>query len=135
MRGIKMKKLLKFSLVTAIAAGAVMLASCGATNENAANTEKPEIMVASFDQPLKITVSKNGFEPKSIGVKKGQAVKLAFVRTDEENCGEEIVFPKQDIKKKLPLNESVPIEFTPAESGEIAFACGMDMLRGKIIVQ
>ena len=131
-----MKKLLKFSLVTAIAAAAILFASCGsAKTENAGNTEQPEVRVESFDQALKITVSKNGFEPKSIGVKKGQAVKLAFIRTDEENCGEEIVFPKQNIKKKLPLNETVPVEFTPTESGEIGFTCGMDMLRGKIIVQ
>ena len=132
-----MKKLLKFSLVTAMAAGAVLFASAcgGAKSDGAANAEQPELMVESFAQPLKITVSKNGFEPKSIGVRKGQAVKLAFIRTDEENCGEEIVFPKQNIKKKLPLNETVPVEFTPTESGEIGFTCGMDMLRGKIIVQ
>ncbi len=130
-----MKKILKFSLVTAIAAGAVLFASCGAKTDTAANTENPKVIVESFAQPLKITVSKNGFEPKSIGVRKGQTVKLVFVRTDEENCGEEIVFPKQNIKKPLPLNENVPVEFTPTESGEIAFTCGMDMLRGKILVQ
>lgn len=130
-----MKNFLKFSLVTIIAAGAVLFASCGSKPDSAANTEQPEIVVESFDQALKITVSKNGFEPKSIGVKKGQPVKLAFIRTDEENCGEEIVFPKQNIKQKLPLNETVPIEFTPTETGEIGFTCGMNMLRGKILVQ
>lgn len=131
-----MKKLVKFALVTAMVAGAALFASCGgAKTENPATAEQPEVMVENFSQPLKITVSKNGFEPKSIGVKKGQKVLLAFIRTDEENCGEEIVFPKQNIKKKLPLNETVPVEFTPAESGEIAFTCGMDMLRGKILVQ
>jgi plastocyanin domain-containing protein len=123
--------------VTAVAAGAAVFASScgGAKTENAAPTGKPEVVVESFDQPLKITVSKNGFEPKSLGVKKGQPVRLAFIRTDEENCGDEIVFPKQDIKKKLPLNETVLVEFTPAESGEIGFTCGMNMLRGKILVQ
>jgi plastocyanin domain-containing protein len=131
-----MKKLVKISLMTAIAASAVFFAACGgAKNETATTQEKPEIIVENFAQPLKITVSKNGFEPKSIGVKKGEAVKLAFIRTDAENCGEEIVFPKQNIKKPLPLNETVPVEFTPSESGEIAFTCGMDMLRGKILVQ
>jgi plastocyanin domain-containing protein len=132
-----MNKLQKFSLVTIIAASAVFFAAAcgGAKTENAAATEKPDVVVESFDQPLKITVSKNGFEPKSLGVKKGQAVRLAFIRTDEENCGDEIVFPKQNIRKKLPLNETVPVEFTPAESGEVGFTCGMDMLRGKILVQ
>jgi plastocyanin domain-containing protein len=29
----------------------------------------------------------------------------------------------------------VVIEFTPTKSGDIAFACGMNMLHGTIIVQ
>lgn len=131
-----MNKLQKLAFVTVVSAGAIFFASCGpAKTENAATTEKPEVVVENFDQPLKITVSKNGFEPKSLGVKKGQTVRLAFIRTDEENCGDEIVFPKQNIRKSLPLNETVLVEFTPTDSGEIGFACGMDMLRGKILVQ
>jgi plastocyanin domain-containing protein len=33
------------------------------------------------------------------------------------------------------LNEPVAIEFTPAKTGEIAFACGMNMLHGTVLVQ
>jgi plastocyanin domain-containing protein len=33
------------------------------------------------------------------------------------------------------LNEPVVIEFTPAKTGEIAFACGMNMLHGTVVVQ
>ncbi|MEQ1646291.1 MAG: cupredoxin domain-containing protein, partial [Pyrinomonadaceae bacterium] len=65
---------------------------------------------------------------------KGQPFKLAFYRADSENCGGEVVFAKQKIRKKLPVGETVLVEFTPTEAGEIAFACGMDMLRGKLIV-
>lgn len=82
----------------------------------------------------KITVSSNGYEPSSVSVVKGQPVKLAFYRADSENCGGEVVFAKQNIRKKLPVGETVLVEFTPTEVGEIAFACGMDMLRGKLIV-
>ncbi|MBX3292931.1 MAG: cupredoxin domain-containing protein [Acidobacteria bacterium] len=82
----------------------------------------------------KITVSSNGYEPSSIPVVKGQPVKLAFYRADSENCGGEVVFAKQNIRKKLPVGETVLVEFTPTEAGEISFACGMDMLRGKLVV-
>ncbi|MBK9439204.1 MAG: cupredoxin domain-containing protein [Chloracidobacterium sp.] len=82
----------------------------------------------------KITVSSKGYEPSSIPVVKGQPVKLAFYRADSENCGGEVVFAKQKIRKKLPVGETVLVEFTPTEVGEIAFACGMDMLSGKVIV-
>jgi plastocyanin domain-containing protein len=37
--------------------------------------------------------------------------------------------PSPNVKRALPLNEPVVIEFTPA-SGDIAFACGMNMLKG-----
>jgi plastocyanin domain-containing protein len=33
------------------------------------------------------------------------------------------------------LNEAVPIEFTPKQTGEIAFACGMNMLKGTVVVE
>lgn len=82
----------------------------------------------------KITVSSNGYEPSSITVVKGQPVKLAFYRADSDNCGGEVVFAKLNIKKKLSVGETVLVEFTPTEAGEIAFACGMNMLTGKLIV-
>jgi len=82
----------------------------------------------------KITVSENGYEPSSIPVKKGQPVKLAFYRADSNNCGGEVVFSKQNIKKKLTVGETVLVEFTPTDAGEIGFACGMDMMRGKLVV-
>ncbi|HXG84003.1 MAG TPA: cupredoxin domain-containing protein [Pyrinomonadaceae bacterium] len=82
----------------------------------------------------KITVSASGYEPASIPVKKGQPVKLAFYRPDAAGCGGEVVFSKQNITKKLPVGETVLVEFTPTEAGEIAFACGMNMLRGKVVV-
>jgi len=83
---------------------------------------------------IRITVSGDGFEPSQISVKKGEPVRLAFYRQDADNCGGEVVFSKMNIKKKLPIGETVLVEFTPEEAGEISFACGMNMLRGKVIV-
>jgi len=97
--------------------------------------QKAEVKTANVPAgATKITVSSNGYEPSSIAVKKGQPVKLAFYRADADNCGGEVVFSKQNIKKKLPVGETVLVEFTPTEAGEIAFACGMDMMRGKLVV-
>ena len=33
------------------------------------------------------------------------------------------------------LNEPAVVEFTPKSSGEIGFVCGMNMLRGTVVVQ
>jgi plastocyanin len=101
-----------------------------------ANTEQ-NATVKTANVPadaIKVTVSGNGYEPSSIPVKKGQPVKLAFYRADASNCGGEVVFSKQNIKKKLPVGETVLVELTPTELGEIGFACGMDMYKGKLVV-
>ncbi|MBK7706850.1 MAG: cupredoxin domain-containing protein [Acidobacteria bacterium] len=60
---------------------------------------------------------------------------MEFTRVDDKNCGDELVFPKLNIKKTLPVGEPVLVEFTPTESGDLAFQCGMDMMRGKIVVE
>ena len=82
----------------------------------------------------KITVSENGYEPSTVRVLTGEKVSLAFYRADANNCGGELVIPTQSIKKTLPVGETVLVEFTPTAAGEIAFACGMDMLKGKVVI-
>lgn len=100
----------------------------------AAGNTKPIKSAAIPVGATQITVSSSGYEPASIPVKKGQPIKLAFYRADADNCGGEVVFPKLNIRKKLAVGETILVEFTPAEVGEIAFTCGMDMLSGKIVV-
>jgi len=39
------------------------------------------------------------------------------------------------IRRTLPLDEPVVVEFTPEKSGEFTFNCGMGMLRGSLIVK
>lgn len=84
---------------------------------------------------IKVSVSGDGFSPSSINMKKGEPVKLAFFRQDANNCGGEVVFPKLNVKKTLPAGQTTVVEIKPQESGEIAFACGMEMMKGKIVVQ
>ena len=84
---------------------------------------------------IKVSVSGDGFSPSSINVKKGEIAKIAFFRKDANNCGGEVVFPKLNIKRTLPAGQTTVVEIKPQESGEIAFACGMDMMKGKILVQ
>lgn len=83
----------------------------------------------------KVIVGKNGFEPSTISFKKNEPVKLAFYRTDTENCGGEVVFSKLNITKKLPVGEMVVVEINPTDTSEISFACGMGMMSGKVIFQ
>jgi plastocyanin domain-containing protein len=45
------------------------------------------------------------------------------------------VLPDYGIRRTLPLDEPVVIEFTPEKAGELTFSCGMGMLRGSVIVK
>lgn len=83
----------------------------------------------------KITVSKDGFAPSEVNLSGEKGVKLAFLRVDKENCGDEIVFKDLNIRKKLPVGEVVLVEIPKDKKGEINFSCGMDMMKGKIVVQ
>ena len=83
----------------------------------------------------KITVSKDGFVPGEVQLKKGNFTKLAFVRVDQENCADEIVFKSLNLRKKLPVGEVVIVELPKDFSGELNFACGMDMYKGKLTVE
>ena len=93
------------------------------------NTGTPTI------QSAKIVVNEQGFEPAKFALRAGTPARLTFVRMTDKTCGTEVVFPSLNIKRALPLNEPVVIEFTPSKSGEIAFACGMNMLEGVVVVQ
>lgn len=85
-------------------------------------------------QEINVTV-KGGYAPDVIVVKKGVPVRLNFYRDETSSCSEQVVFGDFGIARDLPAFKTTPIEFTPEKSGEFTFACGMNMLRGKLIVQ
>ncbi|MFT3692374.1 MAG: cupredoxin domain-containing protein [Kofleriaceae bacterium] len=88
------------------------------------------------DGVRKIAVEANndGYKPDSIAGKPGEKLDLVFTRTAESDCISKLVTPdKQTID--LPLNKPVDVAVTVPASGELAFACGMDMFRGKIVAQ
>lgn len=70
-----------------------------------------------------------------IPLRKGVPARLTFTRVSDKTCATEVVFPDYGIKQPLPLNQAVAIEFTPQKAGDVAFACGMGMLKGMLMVQ
>lgn len=85
---------------------------------------------------LAISVTENGFEPDNISVQAGKPVTLVFTRKTDGTCAKEVVIPLegQKIEKKLPLNEAVSVDVTFSKSGQITYACGMDMIKAVITV-
>ncbi|GEM_PF-633486 len=78
---------------------------------------------------------KGRYSPDIIHVKLGQPIWLKFYRDEDADCTNEVVFESLNIRRRLPARRTTFIEFTPNDTGEIAFACGMGMVRGKLIVE
>lgn len=86
-------------------------------------------------QTARIAVTTKGFEPASINLKPNVPARVTFVRQTDQTCATSVVIPEYKINQELPLNKPVVVEFTPAKTGEFTFACGMNMLKGKVVVQ
>jgi|SRR5689334_23418846 len=97
-------------------------------------TQEPK-QAASGLTRFELAVTDSGFAPATITVPSGKPVMLVVTRTTDQTCAKEIVFPEQGIRKPLPLNEAVEIALPASPKGEIQYVCGMDMIKGIIVVQ
>jgi plastocyanin domain-containing protein len=101
------------------------------TTDHSARATAASAVPGSAD--LQLTVDGTGYHPSSISAPPGKPVRLTIKRTSDEGCGQQIVFPSLNIRRDLPLNQAITVEFTMPLSGSVAFTCGMDMLRGSIV--
>jgi len=86
-------------------------------------------------QKSTVALTEKGYEPNSLKLRRGLPAQVTFIRKVATTCGTQIVIADYDIKRALPLNEPVVVEFTPKKSGTFSFTCGMGMLRGSLIVR
>jgi len=125
-------------LLAAVALSAAALGSsqdcCKARNTLGNSGQAVQATRQDGAQTATVEVSSKGFEPDSLKLKVGVSAKVTFVRKTDETCAKEVVMKEYGIERKLPLNEPVTVEFTPRK-GEFSFACGMDMIKGKLIVE
>jgi len=95
----------------------------------------PRKITASETMPIEIRVKDGVYTPSYIETKKGDTIRLRFVREDPSPCAEKVIFNSLNKSLELPLNGSAEIELHPEELGEIDFTCEMQMYRGKLIVK
>ena len=84
-------------------------------------------------QEIRVMV-KGGYDPDVIVVKQGKPVRLDFYRDETASCSEQVIFGDFGIARDLPAFKTTQIQFTPETPGEFTFTCGMNMMRGKLIV-
>ena len=84
-------------------------------------------------QIITVTV-KGGYSPDIIEVASGVPVRMLFDRQESGDCTSRVVFPHFKVNQSLPAFETTTVEFLPEEPGEYEFACGMNMIRGRLLV-
>lgn len=109
--------------------------------------KKPEVPAGPASAPVVATVAKDGtrevtitvdgkgYHPAVVRAAAGSTLRLSFLRTADDGCGQQLMFPTLDVRKDLPLDEPVVVEVKVPATGTVAFTCGMDMLQGAVVVE
>jgi plastocyanin domain-containing protein len=61
-------------------------------------------------------------------------VTLRFVRKVAESCADAVEVQGDPVRHMLPLDTPIEVKVIAPASGELAFACPMNMYRGSIVV-
>ena len=75
-----------------------------------------------------------GYSPDTIQLRKGLPVRILFDRREAGECTSHVVFPDFGINQALPAYATTAVEFTPSRAGRYEFACGMNMIHGRLDV-
>lgn len=95
---------------------------------------QPTATVTADAQSVRLEVQ-GGYSPNRLVLKKGVPVHLTVLRKDTSDCSRELRIPAFGVQQELtPLKETV-VTFTPTKAGTFTFTCGMDMLRGILVVE
>jgi plastocyanin domain-containing protein len=81
-----------------------------------------------------ITVTEKGFEPDHVDAAPSQPLVLRFTRKADPTCADAVEVQGDPVRHMLPLDKPVDVKVKVPASGELAFACPMDMYRGAIKV-
>jgi plastocyanin domain-containing protein len=82
-----------------------------------------------------IEVTDEGFVPPVVYLPKGKPVTLTVTRKTDATCATAMVFAKTGQKYELPLNQTVRIELPANDADTLNYACGMNMIKGQLVVR
>jgi len=85
-------------------------------------------------QEVTVTV-KGGYSPDLVRVRQGVPLRIVFDRQETGECTSRVVFPDFALNRSLSAYAQTTVELLPDRAGEFGFACGMNMIHGKLIVE
>jgi P-type Cu+ transporter len=89
--------------------------------------------VGGFQQ-VTVTV-RGGYIPDHVKVRQGVPLRIVFDRQESGECTSRVVFPDFALNRALSAYAQTAVELLPDREGEFGFACGMNMVHGKLIVE
>jgi len=117
-------------------AGHASGAGHGATADTSRHASVHAASASDSLQTAQITIGPDGFSPDRIQLKPGVPAELVFTRTTDRTCATNVQIAALDVEPvDIPLQEPTPVRFTPNAAGTYTFACGMDMIRGSLVVR
>lgn len=124
------------SRIAALAFGLVLAAGCSKKAAEPSKKEAVTVFAGTVDaagvRTIPVVVDDKGYSPATIPGRPNEKLKLVFTRTFESECISELKTPDGTVVP-LPMNKPVEVAVTVPASGELAFACGMNMFRGSIV--
>jgi plastocyanin domain-containing protein len=114
----------------------LFLGACSKSSKS--GPPEPEVPIPAAPpgvQQTKVIVDDKGFTPSHVEVQKGKPASLVFVRTTDDTCAKEVVFPDLKLEKPLPLRTAVNVDIPTTDARTLTFQCGMAMYKSAVVIQ
>jgi plastocyanin domain-containing protein len=121
---------MRISLV--VLAVVLAVAGCKKDGEATKTPPPPPVVAADGTRVVPIEAGKDGYVPDKISGKPGEKLKLVFTRTVEGECLAQVKVAGGAVTE-LPMGKPVELSVTVPQTGQLTFACGMDMFTGVIV--
>jgi plastocyanin domain-containing protein len=126
---------MRATLLAAVSVVVVLGIGCKKDGDKQAAKPAPpaEVKVgADGVRSISIEAGKDGYVPDKIPGKPGEKLKLVFTRTVDSECLAQVKVAG-GTAVDLPMNKPVELSVTVPTTGQLTFACGMDMFTGVIV--
>lgn len=123
------------SIFGALAVGTLLLGA-GATLVWAHGDKKDGHPTKKAAKSQMATVVIDGaYKPATVSVKAGVPTMLMFTLKKDSGCGNTVVIPALKKTLALKVGQTQSVTFTPKKGQTLAFACPMDMFKGKVVAK
>ncbi len=90
---------------------------------------------ARAQDSLEVVVSRAGFRPKLVNLRKGETTRLLLKTADEEHC---FAIDAFRVEKRVVPGKATSLDLTPDKAGSFPFHCCLEpqneTLRGRVVV-